>query len=255
MSEQPPATATGPTLDRVLVEVTVPAPADAVWAALRDPDQIKAWFGWDADTLADEIDFIFVKHAVADEATRTIHFQGTQDRYEVEAKGAESIVRIVRAAPADQEWSDIFDAMTEGWIAFTEQLRFAFARHRGEARRTVFLAGIPKEGHEGLLRGALGLTTLGAPGESWAQDLGPDGPATGEVWHVGRRQTGLTVRHFGDGLLVLMEREPDEKHPLGEVSATLTTYGLADADFAALESGWKAWWAERFTSAALPSAD
>ena len=52
-----------PMEDHVLVEVTVPAPADAVWAALRDPQKIKQWFGWDADTLKDEIDFIFVTHA------------------------------------------------------------------------------------------------------------------------------------------------------------------------------------------------
>ena len=34
-----------PMEDHVLVEVTVPAPADAVWAALRDPQKIHQWFG------------------------------------------------------------------------------------------------------------------------------------------------------------------------------------------------------------------
>lgn len=253
MSEGPPAAATGPTVDRVLVEVTVPAPADAVWAALRDPERIKTWFGWDAETLKDEIDFIFVKHAVADEAARTIVFEGTQDRYEVEAKGAESIVRVVRAAPADADWSDIFDAMTEGWIAFTEQLRFAFARHAGEQRRTVFFAGVPKA--DDLLMLALGLTGTPAPGEPWAGAIGPEASGAGQVWHLGRHQTGVTVDGFGDGLLVAMERAPDEKHPKGEVSLTLTTYGLSDADFAALEGRWKGWWDERFSSVALPSGD
>ena len=40
-----------PMEDHVLVEVTVPAPADAVWAALRDPAKIKDWFGWETDGL------------------------------------------------------------------------------------------------------------------------------------------------------------------------------------------------------------
>ncbi|WP_309627368.1 hypothetical protein [Brevundimonas sp.] len=253
MSEGPPAAASGPTIDRVLVEVTVPAPADAVWAALRDPERIKTWFGWDAPGLKDEIDFIFVKHAVADEAARTIVFEGTRDRYEVEAKGGESLVRVVRAAPADETWSDTFDPMTEGWIAFTEQLRFAFARHPGEQRRTLFLAGVPRS--DDLLMLALRLTDTPAPGEPWAGPLGPEASARGEVWHLGRYQTGVTVAGFGDGLLLAGERSRDEKHPKGEASLTLTTYGLSDTDFGALEGRWKAWWDERFTSAAMPSCD
>ena len=131
-----------PMEDHVLVEVTVPAPADAVWAALRDPQQIKHWFGWETDGLKDEIDFIFVTHADADEATRTVTFVGVNDRYEVEARGDSSIVRVVRSAPAG-DWSDVFDGMIEGWISFTWQLAFAFARHDLQPRRTIFFSGPP----------------------------------------------------------------------------------------------------------------
>ena len=53
-----------PMKDRVLVEVTAPAPADAVWEALREPAKIKQWFGWEADSLDDEFDYIFVANAV-----------------------------------------------------------------------------------------------------------------------------------------------------------------------------------------------
>ena len=91
-----------PMEDHVLVEVTVPAPADAVWAALRDPKQITNWFGWDTDGLKDEIDFIFVTHAEADEARRTVTFVGVNDRYEVEARGETSLVRVVRSAPVGE---------------------------------------------------------------------------------------------------------------------------------------------------------
>ncbi|MDP3368841.1 MAG: hypothetical protein Q8M32_03220, partial [Brevundimonas sp.] len=133
MSEAPQ-----PMEDHVLVEVTVPAPADAVWAALRDPQKIKQWFGWDADSLKDEIDFIFVTHAEADEARRVVTFVGVNDRYEIEPIGeTTSLVRVVRSAPVG-DWSDVFDGMIEGWISFTWQLAFAFARHPGETRRTLF---------------------------------------------------------------------------------------------------------------------
>lgn len=132
-----------PMEDHVLVEVTVPAPADAVWAALRDPQKIRNWFGWDADSLKDEIDFIFITHASADDEKRVVTFVGVNDRYEVEARGDESIVRVVRSAPAG-DWSDVFDGMIEGWISFTWQLAFAFARHEGETRRTLFFRPAPR---------------------------------------------------------------------------------------------------------------
>jgi uncharacterized protein YndB with AHSA1/START domain len=35
--------------DPITREMTVDAPADAVWAALTDPDELAAWFGADAE--------------------------------------------------------------------------------------------------------------------------------------------------------------------------------------------------------------
>ena len=237
-----------PMEDHVLVEVTVPAPADAVWAALRDPQLIRNWFGWDADGLKDEIDFIFITHASADEARRVVTFEGVNDRYEVEPTGAAtSLVRVVRSAPAG-DWSDVFDGMIEGWISFTQQLAFAFARHPGRTRRTIFLSGPPRADRLG--RSLLGLDAAPAPGEPWAMPLGPEGDAAGQVWFVARHQIGVTVDAWGDGLLVVLDSPPHEdKHPRGSTMLTLTTYGLSDVAFADLEGRWKAWWNERFHNA------
>jgi hypothetical protein len=235
-----------PMEDHVLVEVTVPAPADAVWDALRDPAKIKTWFGWDTDALKDEIDFIFVTHAEADEARRTVTFVGVNDRYEVEARGETSIVRVVRSAPVG-EWTDVFDGMIEGWISFTQQLAFAFARHPGQQRRTIFFSGPPREDQLGRL--ALGLDAAPAPGEPYAMPLGPD-DASGHVWFVSRHQTGITVDAWGDGLLVVAESPPKkDKRPRGATMLTLTTYGLSDTAFTDLESRWKVWWDARFENA------
>lgn len=231
-----------PKEDHVLVEVTVPAPADQVWDALRDPQKIKHWFGWDADSLKDEIDFIFVTHATIDEARKIVSFEGVNDRYEVEARGGQTVVRVVRSAPAGS-WSDIFDGMIEGWISFTWQLSFAFARHGLKPRRTVFLSGPPRADRLG--RSLLGLDAAPAPGEPWSGPLGPDASA-GQVWFTARHQLGVTVDAWGDGLLVVVDEPPTEKKPRGFTMLTLTTYGLSDADYADLEARWKAWWDERF---------
>ena len=235
-----------PTEDHVLVEVTVPAPADAVWAALRDPAKIRDWFGWDADTLKDEIDFIFVTHAEADEAARTVTFVGVNDRYEVEARGDASIVRVVRSAPAG-DWSDVFDGMIEGWISFTWQLAFAFARHGLKPRRTIFFSGPPRA--DGLGRSLLGLDAAPAAGEPWSGPLGPEPQASGEVWFTARHQIGVTVDAWGDGLLIVVDQPPTEKKPSGFTMLTLTTYGQSDAALADLQARWQAWWDERFETA------
>lgn len=237
--------------DHVLVEVTVPAPADAVWAALRDPAKIKDWFGWEADSLKDEIDFIFVTHAEADEERRVVSFVGVNDRYEVEARGDASLVRVVRSAPVG-DWSDVFDGMIEGWISFTWQLAFAFARHPGQARRTLFFSGPPRQ--EGPARSLLGLDAAPAAGEPWSMPLGPETAASGQVWFLARHQTGITVDAWGDGLLVVVDQPPTEKHPRGTTMLTLTTYGLAEAALAELQGRWQAWWDARFETAA-PGCD
>ena len=235
-----------PMEDHVLVEVTVPAPADAVWAALRDPKQITNWFGWDTDGLKDEIDFIFVTHAEADEARRTVTFVGVNDRYEVEARGETSLVRVVRSAPVG-EWTDVFDGMIEGWISFTQQLAFAFARRPGQTRRTMFFSGPPRADQLG--RSLLGLDAAPAPGEPYAMPLGPD-DASGQVWFTARHQIGVTVEAWGDGLLVVLDSPPKaEKRPRGSTMMTLTTYGLSDAAFADLQGRWKTWWDARFENA------
>lgn len=241
-----------PMEDHVLVEVTVPAPADAVWAALRDPQRIKDWFGWETDGLKDEIDFIFVTHAEADDEKRVVSFVGVNDRYEVEATGATtSLVRVVRSAPVG-DWSDVFDGMIEGWISFTWQLAFAFARHPGQIRRTIFFSGPPRE--DRLACSLLGLDAAPAPGEPWSLPLGPDADASGQVWFLARHQTGVTVDAWGDGLLVVVDQPPNEKHARGTTMLTLTTYGLDDTAFADLQSRWQGWWDRRFETVA-PGCD
>jgi uncharacterized protein YndB with AHSA1/START domain len=215
MSEPLTPAADGPTVDHVLVEVTVPAPADVVWAALRDPRKIEHWFGWDADSLADEVEFIFFTYGRADDAARVLDFEGVPDRYELEDRGDHTIVRLIRSAPAaGEDWTGVFEDMTEGWIAVTEQLRFMMARHFGQTRRTLYFGGEPRTG---ALNGAaaLGLTDIPAVGEPWAATL-PSGDVSGEVWHLGRHQVGLTVREWGAGLLLACAaRGPDPAPPDG----------------------------------------
>jgi hypothetical protein len=234
-------------IDRPLVEVTVSAPAEQVWNALRDPAAIHQWFGWDADTLKDEIEYIFIEHAIASDAERTIRFEGMEDRFEVEASGDRTILRVVRPAPAaDHDWDDVFEDMTQGWIAFVQQLEFALERHAGDTRRTLYFSGAPRHPGDPLGVAALGLPARPAAGERVVIASGPGDALSGEVWHRSQHQLGVRIEAWGDGLLILMDRPANDRWPAGGSQAILTTYGLSDEAFTSLEAQWSQWWNAQF---------
>lgn len=240
----------GKTVDRVLVEVTIAAPAEQVWAAMRDAEQIKQWFGWDAETLPAEIDYIFFQYGDPDEATHTLGFKGMGDRFEVRAEGAgRSVVRLIRPGPADEDWENIFSDTGEGWIAFLHQLRLMLERHAGEPRRTIFHAGTA-DGEYERPTAALGLGDRPV-GSEWSAELAGE-RLSGTVSHRTPFQLGLVVREWNDGLLVAIDLPP-EKGVGG--SMTLTTYGLGDSAFNALAERWKAWWTARYPQTAQPCAE
>jgi hypothetical protein len=101
--------------DRVLVEIVVAAPVERVWRALRDPAELRRWFGWEHAGITEEIDLIFVNGTQASEADRVLQFIGMSDRFTLEACGEDTIVRIIRSAPlTDPGWTGVYDDVVEG---------------------------------------------------------------------------------------------------------------------------------------------
>jgi uncharacterized protein YndB with AHSA1/START domain len=125
--------------DRVVVELEIAAPADTVWRALREPAEIRRWFGWDYDGLEEEIRFIFVQEAKADDDARTLD-GGPGGTIALEDRGDRTLVRVTRPASEDG-----YDEVDEGWISFIQQLRFYLERHPGRERRTEH---VPLSGDE-----------------------------------------------------------------------------------------------------------
>jgi len=233
----------GETRDRVLVEMTIAAPAEAVWDALKDPGKIYNWHGWDAPELRDEVEYIYSKYGRYDDAAMTLRFEGMGDRFEVEPRGGESVLRVVRAMPADAEWDDIYEDMTEGWISFVEQLRLGLEQHDMGPRRTIYLSGsgaVPSE--------ALGLGGLldTPPGERVQATLATGDAVDGVAWHRTPWQFGVTMPQWGDGLLIVTDKSRTDEAPDGRGMVILTTYDMDDAAFAALEARWKDWWGRQF---------
>lgn len=213
------------------VEVSVEAPRDVVWRALTDPTEIRRWFGWDSEGLADEIRYIFVDHARLVPSDR-IEFEGDptaelpemgEQAIELMADGPRTTVRVVQPGPrANAAWDEHYEEIVQGWHAFFIQLRHYLERHPGEDRRTLYL--------EGTAPATAVLATL-------------DEMAPGRAWDSGRYQRATAIDQYGDGLVVVLSTIPLDSDEPGRVQVTLTTHGLDDARFAEVRREWQARWA------------
>lgn len=229
--------------ERPRIVVTVAAPVEAVWDAMRDKEKIRHWHGWEYEGaegggLEEEIDLIYFTGVTADEEGAVLTL-GSGDRFVVEPVEGGSRITLTRAAYGDNpDWDAYYDDVTEGWITFLHQLRFAVEHHSDETRRTLFYSG------SGTISPILELAAdLQPAGTPYELDLIGE-PAKGQVWFTSEHQVGLTVDGWGDGLLVLSHIPPSEKKPDGASMAVLTLYG--DVDREAVDRRWKTWWDCRY---------
>jgi hypothetical protein len=243
-------------LEQVLVDITIAAPIETVWSTLRDPAQIANWFGWDAPSLAEEIQYIFVDNATGDDGSFVLQFdewegEGISERVELTAVEGGTRVVLVRSGGAPTDWTGIYEDISQGWINFFQQLRLALELHAGESRRTIYLSGASVAGiGEPSAELRLGEAADLAPGEAYAARLATGDSASGNVWYATHFQTALTVEQWGNGLLVVTDMGTSPKRPHGGGSVLLTTYGLDDAAFGALQQRWSDWWGARYRKSA-----
>lgn len=219
--------------DPLRLRVVVAAPVDRVWSWLTEPGLIARWFGWEYDALDGEIDMIFVDGAARSRSLLRLETNGG-GLFRLHEDPTGTVLELRREPPADDA---AFDGIDEGWTTFVHQLRLGVERHHDEERRTFELQG--KRGPDDP-PGVFGRLGLGAAAEL---EVGARYAATtpfgeelaGEVWFRSAHQLGLTVDGWGDGLLVAVDRPPDDDgHPYGGVQLVLTFYGSDGDGFA----GW-----------------
>jgi uncharacterized protein YndB with AHSA1/START domain len=222
--------------DTPRIEVTVAAPVDVVWNALRDREKIRHWHGWDYEGSEQEIDLIYYTEQTEDAQAHTLEVQGG-DRFELRPDGDGTRITLTRAAPgSDPEWDAYYDDITQGWITFLQQLKFLIERRPDAPRRTLFFAA-EQAGH---IIDDLGLREVaGQPaGTPFAASLAGE-DFKGEVWFTSEHQLGVTVDTWGQAGLLIVASKPD-----GKAMAVLSTYGLDDDRYESLNARWTAWWAE-----------
>lgn len=205
----------------VVIEVTIGAPVEVVWQAMREPELIRRWHGWHCDDLDAEITLIYAEGAREVEPYVLEIEPG--ERFELLETAGGTTVRLTRPAKEalEGQWADWYDDITEGWTTFLHQLRFALERHPGAERRTVFLSA------------------AGEPRQPLA-----DVPAD-DVLFTAAHQRGLVLDRLGPGLVVIGQSDDPPK-----AMAVVTTYGLDDDAFAREQQDWEAWW-----RAAYPDAE
>jgi hypothetical protein len=126
---------TTPREEALRIEVTIGAPVDVVWQALREPDQVRRWHGWHFDGLDDEIKLIYETGAHETDRPYVLVVE-PDDLFELEEVDGGTLVRIIRSKPdPNSAWAAYYDDVTEGWISFLNQLRFMLERH--PERRTA----------------------------------------------------------------------------------------------------------------------
>lgn len=242
---------------RVVVDVTIAAPIERVWQALRDPALIAQWFGWDYATLAAEIDGYFVGGAAEVEPGRRLDLGG--DVFELEVAGSGTRVRLVRAEPpASDTWDGVYDDVDEGWITFLAQLAFWLEAQHGadrtaSPRRTIYLAGHREQADGPTLAAAAGLSAVAglAVGERYATTAVTGEALAGVVRFRTAHQVGLSVDAWGPGMLVLAGRPGSPKSPHGGGFALLTTFGLGAERLERLTAAWADAWRTAFVRVTL----
>ncbi|HEX2840063.1 SRPBCC domain-containing protein [Hyphomicrobium sp.] len=229
--------------ERVLVEVTISAPIDTVWQALREPHLVAQWFGWGGPNAEAEIDAIFIQSAASDRDRSTIHFIGTNDRFELHSTDGGTIVRVVRSDIRDDDWSDIYEEMTEGWISFTHQLKHMMENYAGAVRQILHLSGDlkspAKDGFLGLL--ASRLSHLGV-----IDDTAIPERSSSPSLHWSTYQMGIRIQTPVDQLIVGVARPAASDAPAGG-SLSVSIYGTETAETEREFQLWRDWWSKHLT--------
>jgi uncharacterized protein YndB with AHSA1/START domain len=257
----PSGTTTAPrTVSR---EITLDAPAEAVWRALTVAGELTRWFPEYARVRPGPDGSIWMKWEGMYEAESPVEaweperhlrigfpIHGTvrlATDYHLESDGGRTVLRVVTSGFGEgTDWKEWFDGVSTGWDFELRSLQHYLERHRGQERITLSLRARYDVSQE----------------EAWKRLTGPSGwlrfaqpPVEGTSYHAqvhsGRalggtviqslapRQLVLTVDQINDGIMRLeLERG-------NAVVLWLAAWGIQQEAVRQLEAEWR----DSFTNA------
>jgi uncharacterized protein YndB with AHSA1/START domain len=135
-------------------EVVIRATPEEVWRALTDAEELKRWFPLDARVHPGPGGSVMLSWGEGmdwesgievwepNRHLRTVDAGGGPQKmavdYYIEARGGETVLRLVHSGFADDAWEDELDTTSSGWGAFFANLRHYLERHPGEPRTLAF---------------------------------------------------------------------------------------------------------------------
>jgi uncharacterized protein YndB with AHSA1/START domain len=230
------------------LSVVINADAPQVWTMLREPSKVAQWHGWDADDLAKEINEIYFGDNVAEAPDHTSLTTDGGDVFELKPVPTGTLVSVTRAAmDHNSEWAAWDEDITQGWLTFLQQLRFALERHPHGKRHTTFFQ-VPGESGSAIEK--LGLSNVPKPGENYELTLGTGEEIAGKVWYRSNHQVGLTVHGYaehGDGLLIVADQPViEDVRTKGGSLVIISTYDLGASKLESIRALWDGWRAENY---------
>jgi uncharacterized protein YndB with AHSA1/START domain len=136
----------------VEAEITIAADAATVWRALTEGEELKRWFPLDARVTPGVGGAIWLSWGEGMDWEAPIelwepnHHLRTVDPapskaaidYYIEAKGGETVLRIVQSGFGADAWEDEIETLNSGWRTFLATLRNYLEQHRGEPRTVAY---------------------------------------------------------------------------------------------------------------------
>lgn len=136
----------------VTAEITINADADTVWRALAEGEQIKQWFTLDARVRPGAGGAIWMSFGEGMEWETPIEIWESGRRmrtadgppvnlavdYFLEAKGGETVLRLVHSGFGADAWEDELETLDAGWRTFLAALKNYLENHRGESRTVAY---------------------------------------------------------------------------------------------------------------------
>jgi uncharacterized protein YndB with AHSA1/START domain len=251
-----PAVARGRSVER---QVEIDAPVEAVWKALTDAEELTRWFPlnarvtpglggsiwkhWESEAEGGEDERIEIwkpgRHLRT--AGSEGEWAGIATDYYLEGKGGGTILRVVSSGFGEGEkWDEIIGGWGRGWDFELRSLRHYLERHAGQSRIVAWAVApyscTPETAWAHLTGpggwfGTEGLAGLDAGGSYAAEAVSGDALAGAVlVWDPPRQFAGR-VEGWNDGLFRVELYD-------GRVMLWLSTYGVPEADVAALQGRW-----------------
>jgi uncharacterized protein YndB with AHSA1/START domain len=242
---------------KVVAEIAIDADADAVWRAVSEGEELKRWFVLAARVRPGVGGAVWMSFGEGMDWETPItlwepnrHLRAEDPPpstlavdYFIEARGGETVLRIVHSGFAADAWDDEIDTLNAGWRAFGATLKNYLERHAGQPRKVAYFRHpvVPMERAQAfpMMLEALDVPLV-AEGERFAGSLF-EGVA--DVVKVPVNLSGRLTNHGGGFLMIEIEPGKGRCRP----SVWVSLYGEAAAEAEALQEHLRDLVARRFS--------